>query len=191
MRGAALGLLPPGVERVAHARAARLDGEIDNGGRAAEGRGARAGFEIVGRGGAAERHVEVRVGVDAAGDHVHAGGVDDAGGVLRDAGTDLFDTAVFDEHIRPRGIPRRHHRAIANQSVCHGLRGRFHLVSHCRGSCGRGGLTPCRPEGLLYLASWQIVEQAFSPAAQMAKLQCRLIGLRCLFIPQRADRVHP
>jgi hypothetical protein len=76
MTGAAFGLLPPGVERVAHARAARLDGEIDDGGGAAERRRARAGFEIVARRGAAERHVEVRVGVDAAGDHVHAGGVD-------------------------------------------------------------------------------------------------------------------
>ena len=46
--GLAFGLLPPGVERVAHLRAARLDGEIDDGGGAAERRGARAGFEIVG-----------------------------------------------------------------------------------------------------------------------------------------------
>ena len=68
--GAPFGLLPPGVQRVAHARAARLDGEIDDGGGAAESRGARAGFEIVGRSGAAERHVEMGVRVDAAGDHV-------------------------------------------------------------------------------------------------------------------------
>ena len=47
--------------------AAGLDGEIDDGGGAAEGRGARAGLEIVGGGGAAERHVEMRVHVDAAG----------------------------------------------------------------------------------------------------------------------------
>ena len=70
MHGAALGLFPPGVERVAHARAARLDGEIDDGGGAAEGRGARAGFEIVARSGAAEGHVEMGVDVDAAGHHV-------------------------------------------------------------------------------------------------------------------------
>ena len=75
--GVAFGLLPPGVERVAHLRAARLDGEIDDGGGAAERRRARAGFEIVGGGGAAERHVEMRVDVDAAGHHEHAGGVDD------------------------------------------------------------------------------------------------------------------
>jgi hypothetical protein len=52
----------------------------------------RARLEVVGRGGAAERHVEVRVGVDAAGDHVFAGRVDDhVGGAeihpsLRDGG---------------------------------------------------------------------------------------------------------
>ena len=46
--GLAFGLLPPGVERVAHARAARLDGEIDDAGGAAERRGAGAGLEIVG-----------------------------------------------------------------------------------------------------------------------------------------------
>ena len=78
--GAAFGLLPPGVERVAHARAAGLDGEIDQRGGAAEGRGARAGFEIVARSGAAEGHVEMRVGVDAAGQQQHAGGVDHAVG---------------------------------------------------------------------------------------------------------------
>jgi hypothetical protein len=34
------------------------------------------GFEIVGGHDAAQRHVEVRMGVDAARHHVHAGGVD-------------------------------------------------------------------------------------------------------------------
>ena len=46
--GFAFGLLPPGVEGVAHARASGLDGEIDDGGGASEGGGAGAGFEIVG-----------------------------------------------------------------------------------------------------------------------------------------------
>ena len=52
--GPALGFFPPCVERVAHARAAGLDGEIDDAGGAAEGGGAGAGLEIIGRGGAAE-----------------------------------------------------------------------------------------------------------------------------------------
>ena len=55
-------------------------------GGAAERRRAGAGFEIVGDGGAAERHVEMGVAVDAAGQDVHAGGVDDVrGGVCRNA----------------------------------------------------------------------------------------------------------
>ena len=52
-------------------------------GGAAEGRGARAGFEIVGAGGAAEGHVEMGVAIDAAGEDVHAGGVDDLGRRIR------------------------------------------------------------------------------------------------------------
>ena len=69
--GFAFGLLPPGVEGIAHLRAFGLDGEIDDGGGAAERRGAGAGFEIVGGGGAAEGHVEMGVDVDAAGHHEH------------------------------------------------------------------------------------------------------------------------
>ena len=43
-----------------------LDGEVDQCRRAAEGRGACAGFKIIGAGGAAEGHVEMRVYIDAA-----------------------------------------------------------------------------------------------------------------------------
>ena len=60
-------LFPPGVQCVAHLGSARLDSEIDDGGGSADGRGAGSGFEIVARGCAAERHVEMRVRVDAAG----------------------------------------------------------------------------------------------------------------------------
>ena len=45
--GLALGLLPPGVERGAHLCTLRLDGEVDNGRRSADGRGARAGLKVV------------------------------------------------------------------------------------------------------------------------------------------------
>ena len=47
------------------------------------GRRARAGFEIVARRGAAERHVEMRVRVDAAGQKQHARGVDHSIGRAR------------------------------------------------------------------------------------------------------------
>ena len=77
---------------VAHLGAARLDGEIDDGCGAADGRGARAGLEVVGGIGAAEGHVEMSVRVDAAGQQQQAGGIDDyvrcRGG---NAGADFLD----------------------------------------------------------------------------------------------------
>ena len=75
--GLALGLLPPRIERGAHFGSARLDREIDNRRRPADGRGPRAGFKIVGGIGAAKGHVEMRVRVDAAGEQQQAGCVDD------------------------------------------------------------------------------------------------------------------
>src|SRR2546430_9458277 len=44
--------------------------------------GARAGFEIIAGGGSAERHIQMRVSVDAAGKQQHSGSVDDAAGGL-------------------------------------------------------------------------------------------------------------
>ena len=76
----ALGALPPGVERGIEPLAEVLDGEVDERGRAAVGGGDGAGLEVVGRRRAAERHVEVRVHVDAARHHEHAGRVDDGVG---------------------------------------------------------------------------------------------------------------
>jgi len=75
-RALALGLRVPEVEAGAERLALRLDGEIDDGGRTAVARSARAGLEVVGGRGAAERHVHVRVRVDAAREDVLAGGVD-------------------------------------------------------------------------------------------------------------------
>ncbi len=119
--GFAFGLLPPGIERVAHARAARLDGEIDNAGGAAEGRRAGAGFEIVGAGGAAERHVEVGVAVDAAGQHVHARGVDyTCDAVGGNAGADLYDGLAFDQDVGRLRVSRGDYLAVANQG-CHSV----------------------------------------------------------------------
>ena len=66
-----------------HVLAGALHGEVDDGGDATPRRGDRAGLERVGRGRAAERQLHVGVHVDAAGDHVLAGGVDRAHG--RDA----------------------------------------------------------------------------------------------------------
>ena len=75
-------LAHPVVERVPHRLAAVLDGEVHEAGRAAEGRRDGAGLEVVGGGGAAKRHVEMGVHVDAAGHHVLAGRVDGAVGAI-------------------------------------------------------------------------------------------------------------
>jgi len=77
-----------------------LDGEVDERGGAAEGGGDGAGLEIVGAGGAAEGHIEVRVDVDASGDYEHANGVDDARRVFRrELGGDGSDFIADDADV--------------------------------------------------------------------------------------------
>ena len=106
-------LFPPGVQRVAHPGAARLNGEIDDGGGAADGRRARSSFEIVARGCPAERHVQMRVRVDAAGQQQHARGVQHyMAGLRRDARADFFDDAVFHQYIRGESLVGQHYRAV-------------------------------------------------------------------------------
>ncbi len=104
----AFGFGVPRVERFAQRAALLLNGEVDDaGGSAVRGRDG-AGLEVVNRRGAAERHVEVRVRVDAAGNDVLAFGVDGFVGfagfvaVLRERG----DFAVFDPEIGGEGIGR-------------------------------------------------------------------------------------
>ena len=75
-------LLHPGVKGLAESLPFVLDREIDQRGRAAEGRGNRAGLEIVGAGGAAEGHVQMGVNVDAARDDEQSRSVDHAPGVF-------------------------------------------------------------------------------------------------------------
>ena len=87
-------------------------------GGAAEGRGARAGFEIVGAGGAAEGHVEMGVAIDAAGEDVHAGGVDDFGRrSFRDAGADFLDDFAFDQDVGGECVRGGDDGAVADEGV--------------------------------------------------------------------------
>ena len=98
--------------------AAVLDREVDDRRRAAERRGARAGLEVVGRGRAAERHVHVGVDVDAAGQHVLAGGVDhlvDVGGGDVERHADDGDLLVLDQHVARVLIDRGDNRAVLDQ----------------------------------------------------------------------------
>ncbi len=119
----AFGFLEPRVERVAHARAARLDGEIDDARRAAECGGAGAGFEIVGGSSAAEGHVKVRVNVDTAGHDVKAGGVDHVlAGARFEAGTHFRDAFAFDTHVSGFGLVGRDYRAVADEGAHNAVR---------------------------------------------------------------------
>jgi len=111
-----LRLFPPGVERIAHLGAAGLDGKVDDGCGAADGRRAGAGFEIVARCGTTERHVEVRVRVDAARQQQHAGGVQHLVARLGwNPGPHFFYRAAVDQHIRGESLLRRHHRTVFNE----------------------------------------------------------------------------
>ena len=102
-------------QRVVQRLAAVLDREVDDRGRAAERRRARAGLEVVGRRRAAERHVEMRVDVDAAGQHVLAGRVDHRVGVHVERRADDGDLLVLDEDVAAVLIRRGDDRAVLDQ----------------------------------------------------------------------------
>ena len=100
--GVALGLGVPGVEPLAQRLAARLDGEVDDRRRPAEGRRPGPGLERVLGERPAERQLHVGVDVDGARDDVLARGVDrlvggHAGG--REAGTDRGDRLAVDQDV--------------------------------------------------------------------------------------------
>ena len=97
--GLAFGLLRPRFHRVVQRLAAVLDREVDDRRRAAEGGSHRAGLEVVGGGGAAKRHVHVGVDVDAARQHVLAGGVDHLVRRHVERGADDGDLLVLDQDV--------------------------------------------------------------------------------------------
>ncbi len=118
----ALGLGEPLVEAVAHALAVALHGEVDDGGGAAPGCGPGAGLEVVRRDGAAEGQLHVGVAVDAAGDDVETGRVDDAFGAGlgrdRQVGARLEhrdDDLAVDEHLGRVGAGGGDHGAVLDE----------------------------------------------------------------------------
>ena len=112
----AVGLRAPLVERLAEGRALRLDDEVDVGGRAAE-RGRRlARLDVVDRGRPAERHVEVRVRVDAARQQVLAARVDDPVRRLVERLADERDRLVVDVDVGHVVVGRGHDAAALDQN---------------------------------------------------------------------------
>ncbi len=72
----AVRLAAPLVDRIAESGAGRLDDEVDVARRPAKGRGGLTRLDVVDRRRPAERHVEMSMGVDAAGKHVLPGCID-------------------------------------------------------------------------------------------------------------------
>ena len=95
----AFGLRAPLVDRVAERRALRLDDEVDVAGRPAERGGRLARLDVVDRHRPAERHVEMRVRVDAARQHVLAARVDHAVGGHVERLADQGDPLAFDVDV--------------------------------------------------------------------------------------------
>lgn len=118
----ALGLGVPGVQALAQGVPDALDGEVDDGGRAAPGGGAGAGLEGVGGVGAAEGHLHVGVPVDAARNDVLAARVDDVlGGERlgrRGAGRgEGGDAAVLDQDVGVDLVGRGDDEATADDGT--------------------------------------------------------------------------
>ena len=113
--GLAVGLLVPRVEALAQRAAARLDREVDDRRRAAEGGGPGAGLEGVLGEGAAERQLHVGVGVDPAGDDPLAGRVDGAVGGDVEPLADRRDPLSVDQDVGPGDRVRIDDRAALDQ----------------------------------------------------------------------------
>ena len=125
----ALRLLHPRFPRVVQGLAAVLDREIDDRCRAPEGRGPGASLEIVGGRRAAKRHVEVRVDVDAPGQHVLAHGVDRFVGSHVESDADRLDLLILDEDVASILVDGGDNRAVLDQRTHASSR----LSGHVRG----------------------------------------------------------
>jgi hypothetical protein len=90
----------PDLERLRERLAPALDAEVHVARRAAAGGRALSRLEVVDRDGAAERHVEMRVRVDAARQDVLAGRVDRPVGRDVEIGADERDSLAVDEDVR-------------------------------------------------------------------------------------------
>lgn len=123
-RAVAVGLRVPGVEPLTDRAPHGLDGEVDDRGGAAPGGRPGPGLEGVGGVGAAERHLHVRMRVDAAGDDVLAGGVDGpvggpALGRVRAVRGECGDAAALDEYVCMEFVGRGDDEAAVDDGAAH------------------------------------------------------------------------
>jgi hypothetical protein len=116
--GVALGLGMPRVEALAKALALRLDREVDDRRRPAEGGGSGPGLERVLGERAAERQLHVGVDVDRTRNDPAAGCVDrlvGGGAGVREIHADLDDRLAVDQDVGRRRAPGRDDRAVRDQ----------------------------------------------------------------------------
>jgi hypothetical protein len=111
----AVRLRVPAVERLRERLPLSLDAEVHVARRAAAGRRALARLEVVDGDRAAERHVEMRVRVDAARQDVFAARVDRPFGCDVELGADERDSLPLDEHVGNVVVGRGHHPTSTNQ----------------------------------------------------------------------------
>jgi hypothetical protein len=97
--GLTLGAGLPLIEGLAQRAAPGLDGEVDVRRRASERRGGVAGDEIIARGDVLQRHVEMCVDVDPAGEEEAARAVDDPRAVAGEIRADRGDALALNEDI--------------------------------------------------------------------------------------------
>ena len=112
-----LRLLVPGVEAGPQRLAGRLQCEVDDRRRAAEGRCPRAGAEVVGAGTPAEGQVHVGVDVDRAGHHVAPRRVDRPVRLDRQTGPDRRHLLVVHEDVGRDRLGGGHHRPPLDQRL--------------------------------------------------------------------------
>ena len=120
----------PGVEGIEGGRAFRLDREVHDARRPAVCGGAGAGLEVVRGHGAAERHLDMGVGIDPARDDESSRRIDDGIGVDHQVAADQGDGLVTDEEVGTVVVDRGDDSSILDQHA------------HCLDSAPNRQVTP-------------------------------------------------
>ncbi len=113
--GLALSLLPPGVQRIAHLRALRLNSEVHNRRCPSDGRSARARLKVIARRSPAKRHIEMRVRINAARQQQHLRRIHHRMRTRSNTGSHLLHGGSLNQHIRCKRRISRNHSAVMNQ----------------------------------------------------------------------------
>src|SRR5205085_11545471 len=127
-------LLHPCIKGSAQRLAFVLDGKINQRGGTAEGGRAGSGLKIVGAGGAAEGHIQMRVNVNPARHDIPVLGVNNTGGVVaRESLPNGHDLAAADSYVSRIGISCGDYGSVYDQCV----------KSHCASSVFRISQRSC------------------------------------------------